>query len=936
MKSVRLILGFWVGIGGAAGRVVFAAGEAPPPKAPTTVAVKAKAVEHDDELDGGKEAPKAKKPDPAAEKFWAAMKLLKSKAPAELAAGRAELEAAAAMEFTPAQLVLGEYLQAGAAGFAKNPKKGTANFRLAAERGNGFAMVSYGLCLFSGIGVRKDAEKAEEWLNAALGPKADFAQPKPPEDFSAAPPDAPEEGLAGVVEVDPVAAAQAKAHYLLGVMLDGKKRTAEAQAHYVAATTAGGGKAGLQPAAVQAAVNYAFGRGGPRDAAKANEMLRQAKTLARLSGISTLHNYAAAKLVDDFAVAEIEEAIANQTEGMEGELQLNIAHQFTDKNSKDYDPKAAAMWFEMAAESGQAWAMLELAALESGSDLGAPQPEKAYGWFERAGGGDKPKHYLGTANLVICRLRGIGTTKDEAGALALAKQHRADELVCHLAMIGQCPERPVTFAEWVELNRKWAKEKKDAHAQYLLARRYMNGWGVPVKFDEARNWLEKAVKGGSPAACRELGFLYESQWSRFSREPREAFRKAAELYQRGAEGHDAIATANLAYMVNLGRGGLAADEARAERLYQQCLEIDPTFARAQNNLGSIYERRWRVAVKENDANLAQHNRARMLEWYEKADRAEFEYASNNLGRLYYDGSLGEKDLRKAYTYFERAAEHGLVEARFRLGEMHEKGEGVEVTYAEAAYHYRLAALDGHLPALKRLVSFYIDGRSGAQDFERALFWLAQLSRRGDTLALPRMVDVMLQQGDYSNAIESLNLLRDSRNEELEGFAYERLSRCYQDGLGVKANPGKAKKYLMMAFDLKNADAIARVAQMRIAEGKPKEGIALFEQAGTNSTLATYSLGQMNYAGEFMPKDVANAVQLFRSAAGKRHPGAMYFLAMMTLNKETQAPSLEEAIEFARRAEALGHPKAGELREKLEERRRAVQEDAGQKTENRSN
>jgi TPR repeat protein len=904
MKTLRAIGAVWIGICGASLLIRAAGVETPPPTASS---------------DSGDEAVKMEGPGTA--KFWAAMKHLKSKVPAETSAGRSELEAAAALEFTPAQLVLGEYYQVGASGFVRSPKKAAGFFRLAAERGNGFAMVSYGLCLFSGNGVRKDAEKATEWLQAALAPKADFTQPKPPEDFLADSGAMAGGTVAGGIEVDPSAAALAKAHLILGVILEGKKKLAEAQTHYVAAATAGSnGRAGLQLAAVQAGVNFAFGRGVPRDPTKANEMLAQAKALGRRTSISVLHDYATAKLVDDFAVSEIEEAIAKESEGLEGELQLNIARQFTDKKSKDYDPKAAVRWFELAAESGKEWAMLELAFLYSHGDVGAPEPEKAFQWIERAGGGETPKHFLGVENLVICKLHGIGTARDEAAAMTLAKKFRDDDLVCYLATIGQCPAKVITFEEMLELNRTWAKERKDPHAQYLLARRYLYGWGVKSDGNTARSWLEKAVKGGSPAACRELGIVYQERWWAFGYQANEGYRKAVELYRRGADGGDAAAAKDLAFMYEKG-WGVDPDVQHAEMLYKKCLEIDPTFAAAQNSLGGIYERRWQAAVRAKDNEGTERNRKLMLDCYESADRAGFAFASNNLGRLYYEGALGQKDYQKAYVYFENAAEHGLVIARFRLGQMHEKGEGVEVTPTEAAYHYRLAALDGHTEALKRLVVFYIEGKGGAQDFERASFWLDQLVRRGEVGALATAADVLLRQGKYEDAVKILEWLRDNGRNVLRGFACERLSVCYLNGLGVKIKPAKAKSLLDEAFALGNADATEKIARARIAAGKFDEGLALLEKASNESAAAAYELGQMYYFGQHVGQDKAKALLHLRKAGELREVDALYFMAGMTLNQDPAGPTLDEAIGFAQAAEAMGHGKAGNLRERLEKRRR---------------
>ncbi|HET7537946.1 MAG TPA: tetratricopeptide repeat protein, partial [Candidatus Didemnitutus sp.] len=229
-----------------------------------------------------------KKADPAEEKFWQGVTLLGHKSTADQAAGRTALQAAADLEFLHAQTLLADCYLSGSYGFPKDPRKAVNLLRLAAERGNAFAMVSLGSCLLTGTGVRKDQEKAAFWLNAALAPDANFSRPTPPDDFTG-PENEPT--VAGEVETDPVDSARATAHYLLGQINTQDKKLAEGQAHYVAAATAGtDGRAGIYPAAVYAAMNYALGHGVPRDQVKANEMLDQSRKLTARLGITLVHN----------------------------------------------------------------------------------------------------------------------------------------------------------------------------------------------------------------------------------------------------------------------------------------------------------------------------------------------------------------------------------------------------------------------------------------------------------------------------------------------------------------------------------------------------------------------------------------------------------------------------------------------------------------------
>ncbi|MEO6875845.1 MAG: hypothetical protein ABI222_13590, partial [Opitutaceae bacterium] len=652
--------------------------------------------------------PKAK-PDPAAVKYWHAITLLKSKVASERTAGLAELKASADLEFTHAQVTLGNCYLTGFNGIPKDSRKAANLFRLAAERGNAFGMISLGVCYVTGEGVSKNEDTAMKWLNAALAPNADFSSPPPPQEFIQSEMRANSDAaVAGKLETDPVSERQATAHYLLGVLYTQKKKLAEAQAHFVAAAAAGpNGRNGVFPAAVAAAVNFAFGNGVPRDMVKANEMLDQSRKLGTRMSVTLVQNSPAMKFTDGFAADELDEKLKEAGIGYQGVVQLSIAQALGDKKSKTYDVVEATKWYEVAAENGQVWAMLPLAFIYYQGDLGHSDPEKAFHWFEKAGSGDTPKHYLATANLAICYQNGIGTPKSPAKADALFRKWRDIDIVCYLGSIGACPPAPLTYEQVLALNETWAKSKKNPQAQFLMGLRYRNGWGVKADKDTAISWFNKAVKAGHAEALNQLGEY--SLPTHLGPGSNRSLETAFNYYQKAAAAGSTAGMANYARMLLVGTG-TTKDVARAEAVYLQCVQLDPTNIQAHRDLGAINENRLRGALGARDLSAETAARAAMLEHYEAAEKLGDTVAASNLGIIYYQGELVKRDYRKAYASFDAAAAKGSGLAHYSLGLMHEQGEGVPVTYTEAAYHYRLAALDGNADALRRLINFYLTGQ----------------------------------------------------------------------------------------------------------------------------------------------------------------------------------------------------------------------------------
>lgn len=884
------------------------AADAPATPAPASPAAPAPAAAAEDD-----DRPAKPAVDPAAEKFWQAIKLLETEKPADQARGRALLQEAADLEFTHAQVQLADCLRFGSYGFTKSPRKAVPLYRLAAERGNAFAKLSLGQCHFYGTGVSRDRKQARTWLLAAVAADADYARPVPPDWFrdSAAKsakgqPESP--AVIGELDGDPAGHAQATAHHLLGLIYETEKNPAEAQAHLVLAATAGpAGREGIYPAALAAAMNYAFGLGVPRDMAKANEMLDRSRKLASRMGAKLVHNYVGLKQVDEFAVGDIEEEIAESFGRFQTDLQLEIAQSFANKKSKDYNPAEAVKWYEVAAESDQPWAMLSLGLMYARGDLGTPDHAKAFAWLEKAGGGEKPKHILAAANLGLCHLHGLGTPRDPAKAQEIFTRIRNRDIVGYLGATGRAPAALVSYDEAVALNETWAKTKNDPHAQYLLGVRHRWGWGVKEDAEKARGWFKRAADAGDTDACAAYGASLTAR--------RDDLPAAVKYLEKGVAGGSVAACLDLGSL-HEDRRIPDSSPIRAAELYERALDLDYENAAAHERLAYLQLKRGagRGATPADRAVLAQRH-------LEEADRLGSSEAPFTLAKTALAGTRdAPSDPRKGYMFMERAAERGNIEARYQLGVMHESGIGVPVTYAEAAHHYRIAALENHREALRRLSLLYLSGKGVSQDFDRAAIWLYRLAQSGEYKALVAMGDVAMQKKEYAEAVKLWKVLVDFPDRVVRGYANERLGQCYDAGLGVKPNPARAKKYFDAALDLDNCDALFWSGNQLIAAGKPVAGVSQLERAASRSPAACYALGQIYYFGTHIAKNESRAWDYLRRAARAGHADAQYFLAAATYNHVAGCPSLEEAIRFAAEAEATGHAKAAKLRARLEQRR----------------
>lgn len=155
------------------------------------------------------------------------------------------------------------------------------------------------------------------------------------------------------------------------------------------------------------------------------------------------------------------------------------------------------------------------------------------------------------------------------------------------------------------------------------------------------------------------------------------------------------------------------------------------FSPAHYSLGYLYyiegdveeAKKWFISAKDLGDNLAAHqlgiiykkegDSEKMLDSLHFAETNDFTPSITELGVQYYDGFLVNRDLHRAFKYFEKASLRNDPLAQNNLGWMYEYGEGTEKNIEKAEYWYRIASENGFSLAtenLKRLQSIIIKNK----------------------------------------------------------------------------------------------------------------------------------------------------------------------------------------------------------------------------------
>ncbi|GBC27568.1 kinase-like domain-containing protein [Rhizophagus irregularis DAOM 181602=DAOM 197198] len=200
-----------------------------------------------------------------------------------------------------------------------------------------------------------------------------------------------------------------------------------------------------------------------------------------------------------------------------------------------------------------------------------------------------------------------------------------------------------------------------------------------------------------------------------------------------------------------------------------------------NNLGIHYEN-----GEEKEKNLE-----KAFHWYQKAAENGNTDAMNNLAILYKNGEGTEKNLEKAFHWYQNAAENGKENAIFNLAVCYENGEGTEKNLEKAFHWYQKVVENGHTGAMFNLANGYYNGEGTEKNLEKAFHWYQKAAENGDSVAMFNLAN-----GYYNGEGTEKNLekafqwyQKAAKNDNKDAII--NLVICYENGEGTEKNLEKA-------------------------------------------------------------------------------------------------------------------------------------------------
>lgn len=234
-----------------------------------------------------------------------------------------------------------------------------------------------------------------------------------------------------------------------------------------------------------------------------------------------------------------------------------------------------------------------------------------------------------------------------------------------------------------------------------------------------------------------------------------------------------------------------------------------------------------------------------------------------VGEMYRYGVGTDKDEKKAFSYYEKAAAFGDVDGIVKVGRAYLNGIGVPVDY-EKSLHFLESAASQNSPEAMVLIAYqYENGKGVAIDYEKPLQWLAraeqschlwlarELSKKDREYYGSLLQDVDNKRKHYES-VSCVELIgREDCPMEQRQKAFSRLSELAHEGKDSRAQVSMGILYEEGKF----------VGQ---DDQKALEYYLMAAQNG--STGAMNNIGNFYFHGKGVAKDYGKAFAWYRKAA----------------------------------------------------------------------
>ena len=291
-----------------------------------------------------------------------------------------------------------------------------------------------------------------------------------------------------------------------------------------------------------------------------------------------------------------------------------------------------------------------------------------------------------------------------------------------------------------------------------------------------------------------------------------------------------------------------------------------------------------IPVEAND--IAAHRRKIMSSYNQ--NNASDQVA---IGERYLIGKGFEKDEKKAFEWFQKAAGQNNNSGIERIAYCYQNGLGVSQDKSKAVSYYEEAAKAGNNDAIAAVTKMYVDGDGIPHNMSRAYYWQEVLAFKGDKEA-QRYV-ILNQNNDYEKADISSETVHQLGKEAHNAKDYDWARFCFERGMslgnkksqynlgfmnmfaeGVEQNFVKAIEYWQELAEQGDAHAqfglgnIYGLGDMKhgLSPDEKKEAYWYGKAAENGDANAQYTMGQFYENGHGVKKNKKAAAAMYEKSA----------------------------------------------------------------------
>ena len=345
------------------------------------------------------------------------------------------------------------------------------------------------------------------------------------------------------------------------------------------------------------------------------------------------------------------------------------------------------------------------------------------------------------------------------------------------------------------------------------------------------------------------------------------------------------------------------------------------------------------------------NNKLLLEWLQSIADQGSPDGCYNLGLLYLEGRLVEKNASKAIHYFQCAVKQNHVPAKLVLAYCIFTGDGVEISEVQSRKlckqviqpaendvvwtimnscgrfgwgfkqdaqkkfrWYQIAANQGHAEAINVVGEMYRNGEGVDQDCSKAFNHFQKASNAGCLLALVNWgTSFELGIGCQKNSGEAFDRYLQAAKQKFPSGVYH-VARCYKEGIGVESDPQKAFQWYLRAARKDFPEAFLEVAYCydhgRGVKSDWRRAAKWYRRSALSvNEIAATCLGEMYLKGEGVERNPSKALYWLHKASSWGDSDAQTTLGVLYFEGEIVEQDLAKAIRYYRRAARCGHTKA---------------------------